>query len=176
MIAQVPEQFIAAQKAGMDALFGFLNTAYPGFEKLLDLNIQAARASISENQAVLSEAVSAKDSQSLLELQTRQNEATTEKAQAYWRHVNEIVTETSSQLLAQSQKQVSEYVRETQALADNLGKNAPLQSGTFAAFWSKGLEAMRDAGTAFQQQAMGTAKEAVEVVDIAGKPVVTAKA
>ena len=154
MVAQVPEEFIAVQKAGFDAVFGFLNTAYPGFEKLVDLNIQAARASLSKNQAVLFEAVSANDAESLLELQTRQNEAITEKAQAYWRHVNEIVTETGSQLLAQSQKQVSEYVRETQALVDNLGRNAPLQSGTLAAFWSNGIEAMRNAGTAFR----GTAK------------------
>lgn len=43
----------------------------------------------------------------------RQNETTKEKAQACWRHVNEIDTETSSQLFAESQKQVSEYVRET---------------------------------------------------------------
>jgi phasin family protein len=172
MIAQVPEQLIAAQKAGVDALFGFLNTTYPGFEKLVDLNVQAAKTSLAENQAVLSEAVSVKDAQSLLELQMRQNEAANAKAQAYWRHVNEIVIETNSQLLAQSQKQVSEYVRETQALAESLGKNAPVRSGTFAAFWSKSFEVMRDAGAAFQQQA----KEAVDVVDKAGKPVVTAKA
>jgi phasin family protein len=174
MIAQVPEQFVAAQKSGIDALFGFLNAAYPGAEKLVDLNVQAAKASLAENHAVLSEAVSAKDPQALLELQRRQTALTNEKAQAYWRHVNEIVTETRSQLLAQSQKQVSEYVRETQALADNLGKNEPMQSGTFAAFWSKSFEAMRDAGAAFQQQTMGATKEAVEVVDKAGK-VVTAR-
>jgi phasin family protein len=174
MIAQVPEQFVAAQKSGIDALFGFLNAAYPGAEKLVDLNVQAAKASLAENHAVLSEAVSAKDPQALLELQRRQTALTNEKAQAYWRHVNEIVTETRSQLLAQSQKQVSEYVRETQALADNLGKNTPMQSGTFAAFWSKSFEAMRDAGAAFQQQTMGATKEAVEVVDKAGK-VVTAR-
>jgi phasin family protein len=171
MIAEVPEQLIAAQKAGVDALFGFLNTVYPGFEKLVDLNLQTAKTSLAENEAFLAGAVSGKDAQSLLELQTRQNEAANAKAQAYWRHVNEIVTETSSQLLAQSQKQVSEYVRETQALAESLGKNAPLQSGTFAAFWSKGFEVMRDTGAAFQQQT----KEAVDVVDKAGKPVVTAK-
>ncbi|MFP3559909.1 phasin family protein, partial [Paraburkholderia sp. SIMBA_049] len=94
MIAQVPEQLIAAQKAGVNALFGLLNIAYPGFEKLVDLNIQAATTSLAENKAVLSESVSATDAQSLLELRMRQSEAANAKAQAYWRHVSEIVTET----------------------------------------------------------------------------------
>jgi hypothetical protein len=108
----------------------------------------------------------------LPELRRRQTAATNEKTQAYWRNVNEIDTHTSSQLLSASQKQVSEYVRETQALAESLGKDAPARSGTFAEFWSKGFEVMRDAGAAFQQRAM----EAVEVVDKADKPVVRAKA
>ncbi|MFP3559228.1 phasin family protein, partial [Paraburkholderia sp. SIMBA_049] len=84
----------------------------------------------------------------------------------------EIVTETGSELLAQSQKQVSEYVRETHALAESLDKNAPLRSGSFAEFWSKGFEMMRDTGATFQQQA----NVAMDVVDKAGKAVVTAKA
>jgi phasin family protein len=175
MIAPVPEQFVAAQKAGVDALFGSLNAAFPGVEKLVDLNVRAAKASLAENHAVLSEAVSANERQALLELQRRQTALANEKAQAYWRHVNEIVTETRSELLAQSQKQVSEYVRESQALADNLGKNTPMQIGTFGTFWSKSFQTMRDAGAAFQQHAMGATQQAVEAVDKARK-VVTARA
>jgi phasin family protein len=175
MNTQVPEQLVTAQKASFEALYGLANTAFEGFEKLVELNVQATKASIAENQAVASEAVSAKESQSLFELQSRRSQATTQEAQAYWRHVNEIVTETRSQLVASSEKLVSEYVRQTQAVIDSLAKNSPAGGETLAAFWSKGFGMMRDAGNASYEQVKAAAQEAAEVVDKEGKPVVKAK-
>ena len=173
MNTQVPEQIVAAQKDGVEALYGFFNTAYEVYQKLVALNLQAAKASILENEAVASEAlaVSAKDPQSFFELQSRQSQATTKKAQAYWHHVNEIATETRSQLLASSEKLVGEYVRETQMVIDSLAKNSPAGSEAITAFWSKGFGVMWDAGNALHEQTKVAAKEAVDVIDKAGKPV-----
>src|ERR1700761_1152960 len=111
MNTQVPEQVAAAQKVGVEALYGFLNTGFEAYEKLVALNLQAVKASILENEAVASEALalSARDPQSFFELQCRQSQAVTKKAQAYWQHVNEIATETRSQLLASSEKLAGEY-------------------------------------------------------------------
>ena len=172
MNTQAPEQIVAAQKVGVEALYGFFNTALEGYEKLVALNLQAAKASILENEAVASEALarSAKDPQSFFELQSQQSQATT-KAQAYWHHVNEIATETRSQLLASSEKLVSEYVRETQMVIDSLAKNPPAGSEAMTAFWSKGFGAMWDAGKALHEQTKAAAKDAVDVIDKAGKPV-----
>jgi hypothetical protein len=58
MNTQVPEQIVAAQKVGGEVLYGFFNTAFEVYEKLVALNLQAAKASILENEAVASEAVS----------------------------------------------------------------------------------------------------------------------
>jgi phasin family protein len=173
MNTQVPEQIVAAQKVSIEALYGFFNTALEGYEKLVALNLQAAKASILENEAVASEALarSAKDPQSFFELQSRQSQATTTKAQAYWHHVNEIATATRSQLLASSEKLVSEYVRETQMVIDSLAKNPPAGSEAMTAFWSKGFGAMWDAGKALHEQTKAAAKDAVDVIDKAGKPV-----
>jgi hypothetical protein len=55
MNTQVPEQIVAAQKVGVEALYGFFNTAFEVYEKLVALNLQAAKASILENEAVASE-------------------------------------------------------------------------------------------------------------------------
>ena len=171
MNTQAPEQIVAAQKVGVEALYGLFNTALEGYEKLAALNLQAAKASILENEAVASEALarSAKDPQSFFELQSQQSQATT-KAQAYWHHVNEIATETRSQLLASSEKLVSEYVRETQVLINSLANNTPVASEA-TAFWSKGFGAMWDAGKALHEQTKAAAKDAVDVIDKAGKPV-----
>jgi phasin family protein len=142
MNTRLPEQIVAAQKVGLETLYGFFNTAFEGYEKLIALNLQAAKASILENEAVASEALafSAKDPKSFFELQSRQSQATTKKAQAYWHHVNEIATETRSQLLTSSEKLVSEYVRETQAVINSLANNPPpAASEAITAFWSKGF-------------------------------------
>jgi hypothetical protein len=66
MNTRLPEQIVAAQKVGLETLYGFLNTAFEGYEKLIALNLQAAKASILENEAVASEApaFSAKDPKS----------------------------------------------------------------------------------------------------------------
>jgi phasin family protein len=143
MNTQVPEQIVAAQKVGVEALYGFFNTAFEVYEKLVALNLQAAKASILENEAVASEALalSARDPRSFFELQSRQSQATTTKAQAYWHHVNEIATETRSQLLASSEKLVREYVRETQVIIDNLARNPLAENEAITAFWSKGFGA-----------------------------------
>jgi phasin family protein len=176
MNTQVPDQVAAAQKFGVDALYGFLNTGFEAYEKLVALNLQAAKTSILENEAVASEALalSARDPQSFFELQSRQSQAATKKAQAYWQHVNEIATETRSQLLASTEKLAGEYVRETQVIIDNLAKNPPAQNEVITAFWLKGFRAMWDAGNALNQQTTVAAKEAVELIDKASKPVTTA--
>ena len=173
MNMQVPEQVGAAQKGGVEALYGFFNTGFEAYEKLVALNLQATKASILENEALASEAValSARDPQSFFELQSRQSQAATKKAQAYWQHVNEIATETRNQLLASNEKLAGEYVRGTQVIIDNLAKNPPAQNEVITAFWSKGFGAMWDAGKALNQQATATAKEAVELIDKARKPV-----
>jgi phasin family protein len=173
MNTQLPEQIVAAQKVGVETLYGFLNTAFEGYEKLAALNLQAAKASILENEAIASEALSfsATDPKSFFELQSRQSQATTKKAQAYWHHVNEIATETRSQLLTSSEKLVSEYVRETQVVINSLAHNPPAASEAITAFWSKGFGAMWDAGNALHEQTETATKAAVDVIDKAGKPV-----
>jgi phasin family protein len=176
MNPQVPEQVVAAQKVGVEALYGFLNTGFEAYEKLVALNLQAAKASILENEAVASEAfaLSARDPQSFFELQSRQSQAATRKAQAYWQHVNEVATETRSQLLASAEKLASGYIRETQVIIDNLARNPPAHNEMVTAFWSKGFGAMWDAGNALHEQTRAAAKEAVDVIDKAGKRVAKA--
>jgi phasin family protein len=173
MNTQAPEQIVAAQKVAVDALYGFFNTALEGYEKLAALNLQAAKASILENEVVTSEALarSAKDPQSFFELQSRQSQATTTKVQAYWHHVNEISTETRSHLLASSEKLVSEYIRETQTVINSLAKTPSTGNEAMTPFWSKGFGAMWDAGKAWQEQTQAIAREAVDNIDKAAKSV-----
>ena len=53
-----PEQVVAVQKANIDSFFGLSGKAFEGVEKLVDLNVKASKAALSESashaQAVLS--------------------------------------------------------------------------------------------------------------------------
>ncbi|MBC8737401.1 phasin family protein [Paraburkholderia sp. UCT31] len=175
MSTLVPEQFAAAQKAGTSALYKLFESSFKGFEKLVELNIKATKASLAENQAVATEAVTVRSPEAFFTLQSRNAQASTEKAQAYWHHVNEIVAETRGEIVEASEKQVGEYVRQSQELLDNLFKNAPAGSEAFVSLWKTGFGAARDAGNAHYENAKAAAKQAVEVIDKAGKTV-TAKA
>jgi phasin family protein len=171
-----PEQYVAAQKAGVTALYGVLESGFRCFEKLANLNLQAAKATLTEHEAVASEAVAKQSPQALFELQTRQAQASVEKVQGYWRHVNEIVSETRNELLAAGEKHVSDYARESQAFFDNLVKNAPAGSEAFISLWKTGFGAARDASASSFEQAKSATKQAMEVIDKAGKTVANVKA
>ncbi|TCF98379.1 granule-associated protein [Paraburkholderia strydomiana] len=171
MSTVAPEQFVAAQKARAAALYSLFESGFKVFEKLVQLNVEATRASLAENQAVATEAVSVKSPEAFFTLQSRQAQASNEKLQAYWRHVNEIMSEARSEMLATSEKQIDEYVRQSQTFFESLFRNAPAGSEAFVSLWKTGFGAARDAGNATYENAKSAAKQAVEVIDKAGKTV-----
>jgi phasin family protein len=176
MSTVAPEQFVAAQKAGVVAAFGILESGFKGFEKLVELNLQATKSALAETQAVVSEAVSTQAPQSFFELLARQSPAAAEKLQAYFGHANEIVADTRNELLMASEKQVADYVRESKAIFENLVKNAPPGAEHFAALWKTGFKAAQEAGAASFAQATAATKQTMEVIDKAGKTVASVKA
>ena len=44
-----PEQMIAAQKANVESLFGLTEKAFSGVEKMVELNMAAAKAALQDN-------------------------------------------------------------------------------------------------------------------------------
>ncbi|MFM0514961.1 phasin family protein [Paraburkholderia sp. RL17-373-BIF-A] len=176
MDTKIYEQVAAAQKIAVESLYGFFNTGFEACEKLVALNVQAAKASIVKTKAIASDVLTLPtwDPQSFFELQSRQSQAATKKAQAYWQHVNEIVTETRSQLLVSSENLAGEYVRGSQVIIDNLAQRPPAGNESITAFWAKGFGAMWDAGNTLHEQTRAAVKETMDVIDKARKPVAKA--
>jgi phasin family protein len=81
------EQLIAAQKANVETLFGLTNKAFEGVEKLVELNLQVAKAALGEAGDTARAAMSVKDAQELLALQASLLQPSAEKAAAYSRHL-----------------------------------------------------------------------------------------
>src|ERR1700749_3521318 len=79
------EQLVAAQKANLETLFNLTNKAFEGVEKLVELNLQVAKASIGEAQSPARAPRGPKEPRNLLPLKAGLLQPAAEKAAAYGR-------------------------------------------------------------------------------------------
>ncbi|QIE26861.1 Phasin protein (plasmid) [Caballeronia sp. SBC1] len=156
-----PEQFAAAQKSHVDTFFSLTNKVFEGVEKLTILNLQAAKSIFAETQEAAEKTLSGKDPQDLLKLQNGLAQPVAEKAQAYSRHVHEILAGTQAEFLKVAEAQFAEYSHSTQNFIDNLTKNAPAGAETAVALLKSTITA---ANTTYDTVHKAT-KQAVEIAE-----------
>ena len=123
-----PEQIVAANKANMETLFGLTNKAFESMEKIVELNMAAAKAAMNDVAESAQAALDAKDVQELLAVQARLVQPMAEKTAAYSRHLYEITSSSTAELNKVMEAQAQEAQRKMGALVDSLGKNAPAGS------------------------------------------------
>jgi phasin family protein len=123
------EQFAAAHKANLETLFGLTNKAFEGVEKLVELNLQVAKAAMGEAAESTQAALSVKDAQELLALQTSLLQPSAEKAAAYSRHLYDIATATNVRNEQGRRRQpLADAQKKFMAAVDTAVKNAPAGS------------------------------------------------
>ncbi|WP_213765466.1 TIGR01841 family phasin [Caballeronia sp. dw_19] len=105
--------------------------------------------------------LSGKDPQDLLKLQSSLTQPAAEKAQAYSRHVVEILTGTQSEFLKVAEAQFAEYSHSAQTFIDNLTENAPAGSETAVALLKSTITA---ANTTYDTVHKAT-RQAVELAE-----------
>ncbi|MBU3653944.1 MAG: phasin family protein [Limnohabitans sp.] len=140
-----PEQVIAANKANLETLVGLTNKAFAGVEQLIELNLAAAKAAMSESQQQAQAALTVKDAQQLLALQASLFQPLAEKAVAYNRHLYEIASSTGADFTKAYEAQVLEAQRAFNDLVDNMAKNAPAGSETAVAAFKTAVSAGNNA-------------------------------
>jgi phasin family protein len=156
-----PEQFVAAQKAQFDTLFGLTHKAFEGVEKLVELNLQVARATLTEAAEATQAAMSVKDVQQLMALQAGMLQPAAEKAAAYNRHLYDIMAGTNAEVSKVAEATVSETQARVLALVDTAVKNAPAGSESAVAMMKSAVTA---ANNAFESVHKAT-KQATEVAE-----------
>jgi phasin family protein len=92
------EQIVNTQKTNIDTFFGLTGKAFEGVEKLIELNISAAKNAMTEAAQTTKLVLSAKDPQELVALQTSLLQPAAEKAAAYGRYVYEIAASTGAEV------------------------------------------------------------------------------
>lgn len=123
-----PEQIAAAQKANLESLFGLTTKAFEGVEKLIELNLQVVKSTLTESQENAQRLLSVKDAQELIALQASLSQPVAEKVLSYSRHLYEIASATQAEFAKVAEAQFDEQNKKVQALVDNVAKNAPAGS------------------------------------------------
>jgi phasin family protein len=155
------EQVLASQKATVETLFGLTAKAFEGVEKLVDLNLTASKAALTEAAGTTQAMLSVKDAQELLALQASLFQPLAEKTAAYSRHLYDIATGTGAEFSRTFEAQAAEVQQKFLAVVDNAAKNAPAGSETAVAVFKSAVAAGNNALESVQK----AVKQATEVAE-----------
>lgn len=155
------EQVIASHKANIETLFGLTNKAFEGVEKLVELNLTASKAALSEAANHTQSLLSVKDAQELLALQSGMLQPLAEKTAAYSRHLYDIATATSAEFTKNAEAQAADAQKKFAGLVDNAAKNAPAGSESMVAIMKSSVAAANNALESVQK----AVKQATEVAE-----------
>lgn len=155
------EQIIAAHKANMETLFGLSNKAFEGVEKLVELNLQVARAALSEAAETTQAALSAKDAQELLAIQAGLLQPAAEKAAAYSRHLYDIAAATTAEVSKVTESTATDMQTKFLSAVDGAVKNAPAGTESAVALVKSAVAAANNAYESVHK----AAKQAADVAD-----------
>ncbi|WP_116322104.1 MULTISPECIES: phasin family protein [unclassified Cupriavidus] len=155
------EQIAAAQQANLAIVLGLTNKAIEGFERLVQLNLQAMKSTLTETRENTQKALSAEDQQELLALQASMIPQIGEKALLYQRQLIEIGTATQAEFAKVAEAQYEAHSRRMQELVDNLANSTPAGSENAVG----ALTSVMTATNKFCEAMYQTTKQAVEVAE-----------
>jgi len=155
------EQVLASHKASVETLFGLTTKAIEGVEKLIDLNVSASKAALSEASSSTQAVFSAKDAQEFLALQASLFQPLAEKTAAYSRHLFEIASGTNAEISKSLEGKAEEAKKAFAGLVESASKNAPAGSEAAVTVMKNAVAAATNAFESVQK-AVKQASEAAE--------------
>jgi phasin family protein len=155
------EQIVASQKASVETLLGLTAKAFEGVEKIVELNLSASKAALSETGDHAKALLSVKDAQELLALQSGVLQPLAEKTAAYSRHLYDIATGSTAELSKAFEGQAADAQKKFMGLVDTAAKNAPAGSESGVAVMKSAVAAANNALESVQK----AVKQATEVAE-----------
>ena len=155
------EQVIASHKANLETLFGLTNKAFEGVEKIVELNLTASKAALSEVAGHAQSMLSIKDAQELLALQSGLLQPLAEKTAAYSRHLYDIASSASAELTKSVEEQTGDAQKKFAGMVDSAAKNAPAGSEAAVAMLKSSVAAANNALESVQK----AVKQATDVAE-----------
>lgn len=161
----IPEQFSNATKANLESQFAIFsaltNKAFESVEKIVELNLSTAKASLEDSSAAAKQLLSAKDPQEFFSLTAARAQPNAEKAIAYSRSLATIATGTTAEFSRAAESQILETNRKVISLVDEVSKNAPAGTENAVALFKSAL----GSANAGYEQFTRTAKQASDAIE-----------
>jgi phasin family protein len=155
------EQVMASQKASIETLMGLTSKAFEGVEKIVELNLSASKAAMTESADHAKAMLSVKDAQELMALQSGLLQPLAEKTAAYSRHLYDITTGSTAEMTKAFEGQAAETQKKLMSLVEEATKNAPAGSETAVSMMKNAVAAASSALESVQK-AVKQATEAAE--------------
>ena len=124
----LPDQFVALQRQSLESAQAIALASFGGVEKLAELNVQAAKASVEESVQRSLSLLETKDAKTLVDTFTESGKPAGGKFTAYVKHVYDIASETRAEISKVVEDQFSEGNRQLTASIEALAKNSPVNS------------------------------------------------
>ena len=159
MALSSPEQIAASQKAGLDAFFGLTAKVFEGVEKLVALNLQVVRSTLTESHDNLTKAPGTTDPQQWFTLRAGYIAPFAENSLSYGRQLFDIASTTQAEVAQLAQTQYERYNANVQALIEEASKSAPAGSEAAIAAWKSAISAT----TTLCESLQKTGQQAVEM-------------
>lgn len=125
---QAPEQFIALNKANLEVAMRFAGVALQGAERMIDLQIKAARTAFADSIESAKTLATVKDLQQFTALKDNLAQPNIEKATAYAKSVYDVAASTQAEMGKLVEEQVADFNKQVVATLDKMVKNAPAGS------------------------------------------------
>ncbi len=156
-----PEQVQAAAKANLETLLGLTSKAVESMEKLVQLNVAAVKAAVTEASDNSRALAGAKDIQEILNLQASHIQPLAEKTATYSRHLYDIFAAAGAHLGKVVEVQAAEGQKKFQDMLNAAAKNAPAGSESAVAVIQSAVAAANNAVESVQK----AVRQATEVVE-----------
>lgn len=168
-----PEKLVALNKANVEAAVSVANICLDGTERLIEVQLTAAKAAVADAAKNAKIIANIKDAQGLTGLQSDLVAPGVEKLVGFSRSVYEIAAQTQSELAQVVEERVSEFNKNVIATLEQIVKSAPSGVGADAA-----VAAVKSAVAAASSAYDTYSKAAKQVVDMteANVTAITSKA
>jgi phasin family protein len=125
---QTPEQLVAMNKANLEVAMRFAGVALEGAERMIDLQLKAAKSAFSDSMESAKALASVKDIQQLTALKDNLAQPSIEKATAYAKSVYDVAAMTQSEISKLVEEQVADFNKQVVTSLDKMVKTAPAGS------------------------------------------------
>lgn len=125
---QTPEQLIALNKANLEVAMRFAGVALQGAERMIDLQLKAAKSAFSDSIESAKALASVQDMQQFAALKDNLAQPSIEKATAYAKSVYDVAALTQSEINKLAEEQVADFNKQVVTMLDKMVKTAPAGS------------------------------------------------